>query len=1306
MTVPQVVDSLPPTIGQVFRIPRAVHQGDFVLRLTEGVDAAHAEATLRDYVVTEQLRQCFGDALGLIRGAMDAGTSRAAYLHGSFGSGKSHFMAVLSLLLDGDTRARAISELAPVVAEHRDWPGQRKVLVVPMHLINAPSLEAAVFGQYARHVRERHPGAPTPGFYRADQLFGDAQRLRASMGDTAFFARLSEASAGDGGWGALGAGWDAPTFEAALVAPAGDPERARLVGDLVETFFRAAAGLAASHAEGFLPIDEGLVVLTQHAQALGYDAVVFFLDEVMLWLASHAADPTFLSREAQKLVTLVETANMRRAVPIAAFLARQRDLRQLVGEHLVGAEQQAIEDVLRYWEGRFATIKLEDRNLPAIIEKRLLRPIDAAAAARLDEAHAKSEGIRAEVLSVLLTREGDRAQFRQLYPFSPVLVQALVALSSLLQRERTALKLLVQLLVNQRDTLALGDIMPVGELWSVLADGTEQPFSATVRERFEQARRLWRQRLVPLLDDERSANLAAGMAPEAAEQMHRNDQRLLATLILAALAEGVEALDGLTPQKLAALNHGTVRARIPGQEARLVLDKLRRWAGRVGEIKLAESGATQTVSLHLVGVDTDVIVENARAADTMGARVQKVRAILFDLAGIPNEDALVLPVRSVRWRGTERRVEVLFNNVRGMAPEQFRPSGQAPWRLVIDYPFDEPGQSPVNDRAAVQQAKAGGTDALSVVWLPAFLTPAAQDELGRLVVLDFLLTGSQLDAYAADLSALDRAQAKEILTSQRNSLRVSVVNALLSAYGTTAQFRDKIDESHGLETHLYTLAHGLTLQPPVGATFGEALDHVMGQALAWQYPAHPTFEGDVRPAALKKVWGWVQKAAQQPNGRVEVDRADRDEMRRLAVPLGLGAMGDAHFVLQRSWEGHFAQRQAQDGVTPLTVERVRRWIDQPRAMGLPREAENLVILTWALQTDRSFHLFGSSTAVEGTVDRLLDEYEVRTQQLPDESAWIAATRRAAELFGLNAPAHRSAQGVVLLAKAVTEKVQGSQQGVVQYAEILDAALPRLGIDPGTTERRSTAHAARDLVTALQGQQPDGIVRALAGARIPTTPTAVGEALAQGAPLARALERVQWSLVRSVSELPRDTFGARVDALLEALREALRRDEHVRALAPEVDRFNDEGMRLVTESARLVAEAAERRRREDEEARRREEAARRSEREAAEAALQAERDRMRAEQERMRQEQARLAEAQAALERQQREQAERERADRERLDRERAKAVREPLHASTPKRVTVTAENVAAVLDELRADVEAGGGKAIEVSWQFSSSTSR
>jgi hypothetical protein len=1274
-----------PTIADVFNIPRAVHQGDFVLRLTEGVDRDHAEATLRDYVVTPQLQECFKEALMLLRGAMDASTSRAAYLHGSFGAGKSHFMAVLSLLLDGDTRARAIPELAPVVSEHSDWLGTKKVLVVPMHLINAPSLEAAVFGQYARFVRERHPEAPTPGFYRADQLFADARSLRASMGNSAFFAKLGEASRGAGGWGALEGGWDATTFDAALVAPAGDPERARLVGDLVETFFTSVAGLAGSTAEGFVAIDEGLVVLTQHAKALGYDSVVFFLDEVMLWLASHAADSSFLSREAQKLVTLVETANMRRAIPIVAFLARQRDLRQLVGEHLVGAEQQAIEDVLRYWEGRFATIKLEDRNLPAIIEKRLLRPIDATAKALLEEAHAKSEAVRAEVLSVLLTREGDRAQFRQLYPFSPVLVQALVALSSLLQRERTALKLLVQLLVNQRDSLAIGDIMPVGELWSVIADGTEQPFSATVRERFEQARRLWRQRLLPLLEKEKSAALAEGATDEVADQQFRNDQRLLATLILSALAEGVEALDQLTPQRLAALNHGTVRTRIPGQEARTVLNKLRQWTAQVGEIKLVESGTTQTVSVHLVGVDTDVIVENARAADTMGARVQKVRAILFELAGIPAEDALVLPVRTVRWRGTERRIEVLFNNVRGMAPEQFRPSAQAPWRLVVDYPFDEPGQSPVNDRAAILQARSGGTEALSVVWLPSFLTSAAQDELGKLVVLDFLLTGNQLEAHASHLSALDRVQAKEILKSQRDALRVGVINALLSAYGVTTQFRDRVDESHGLDSNLYALASGLTLVPPVGANFSEALDHIMGQAFAWQHPGHPTFEGEVRPAALKKVWAWVQKAAQQSPPRVEVDRADRDDMRRLAVPLGLGNMGDAHFVLSRDWAQHFAKYQAQDGVSPLTVERVRRWIDQPKAMGLPREAENLVILTWALQTDRSFHLFGSSSPVEGTVDRLLDDYEVRTQALPDESTWRAGIRRAAELFGITAPPHLSAQSVAILARQVGERHQALRQGVAQYAQQLDAALSRVGLQVGSSDRRATAQAARDLMTALEGQNAEGIIRALAAARVPTTPTAVGEALSHGDALASALGQVQWPLVKSVGELPRETFGARVDAVLDGLRDVLRSDEHVRALAVAVERFNTEGLSLVTESARLIQET-EARRRQEEDARRRAEAEEEArQRATAEAALQAERDRLRAERE--------------AFERQQAEAAARDRAAQEaRPQAQQAQTtVRETPGMAKTKRVTSATFEQA--LDELRAEVEASGDAEVEITWR-------
>jgi chromosomal replication initiation ATPase DnaA len=99
-----------PLISDIFDIPAQVHQGDFVLRLTEGVE--RPADTLSTYVVTPQLVICFDQALNLIKSAIDTRSSNGAYLHGSFGSGKSHFMAVLTLLLQRYPEARAIPELA------------------------------------------------------------------------------------------------------------------------------------------------------------------------------------------------------------------------------------------------------------------------------------------------------------------------------------------------------------------------------------------------------------------------------------------------------------------------------------------------------------------------------------------------------------------------------------------------------------------------------------------------------------------------------------------------------------------------------------------------------------------------------------------------------------------------------------------------------------------------------------------------------------------------------------------------------------------------------------------------------------------------------------------------------------------------------------------------------------------------------------------------------------------------------------------------------------------------------------------
>src|SRR5579859_2685436 len=103
-------------IADLIEVREHVHKGDFVLRLAEGV--SQPTSTLGDYVITEQLVACFDSALAFVRSSVEGHTSKAAYLNGSFGSGKSHFMAVLHLLLQHNPEVRSRPELASIVAKH------------------------------------------------------------------------------------------------------------------------------------------------------------------------------------------------------------------------------------------------------------------------------------------------------------------------------------------------------------------------------------------------------------------------------------------------------------------------------------------------------------------------------------------------------------------------------------------------------------------------------------------------------------------------------------------------------------------------------------------------------------------------------------------------------------------------------------------------------------------------------------------------------------------------------------------------------------------------------------------------------------------------------------------------------------------------------------------------------------------------------------------------------------------------------------------------------------------------------------
>jgi len=1127
-----------PLLRDLIDIPESLPPNRFVLRLTEGVQ--DPAATVAEYVVTPQLVKCFREALELVRDTVAKKSSNGTYLHGSFGSGKSHFMAVLHLILTGDPAARGIPELAEVIAQHNSWMGGKKFLLVPYHMIGATSLEDGILKGYCDFLTRTQPEVTLPAIYQSAALIDQARQERVRYGDEAFFRGLNQAAGQQSGWGNIEADWNAARFEAAAAAPPATGEHKALVGRLQEHYKRAAHVLS-----DYVNIDDGLAALSQHAHTLGYDGLVLFLDELMLWLAAHATDHTFLQVETAKLAKLVESQNADRPVPIASFIARQRDLKELVGE-VPGADRVNYGDFVQWNTDRFKMITLEDRNLPVIAERRLLAPVSAAARAEIDAAFQRAKQVRASVREALLTTKGDDTMFRQVYPFTPALIKTLVAISSVLQRDRTALKVLSQLLVDHRDSLQVSDLVPVGDLFDVLIHG-DSVTNTDVITHFEQAEKLYHTKLLPMLERQHGRSreeLLALPADDPTRRLFLAHDRLLKTLLLAALVPDVESLRGMTAERLAALNHGTIAAPIAGGEVQIVAGQLRTWSGECGEIQLMGEPGNPSVSIQLSDVDTASVLQRAADQDNYGNRVKMIRTIVFREAFGISEEGLFEAEHVFEWRGVKRRASLQFANVRELSLDQLA-NRESQWKVIIDFPFDKDNHSPRDDLSAVDRFRAERSSSNTIVWVPAFFSQKTMNELGRLAVLDHVLSGDRFDEYAGGLSAVDRQQALQVLRSQRTSLHTRLTAAVQAAYGIDAAVAaGTLDDSHELDIadRFQSLASGLTLQPPARVTLLESLEGLVGQALAWQFPGAPEFGLPLTPARLGQVLRHVEAATQAADGRAEVPRDDRKLLQQLANPLQLGEMphDGTHFVIGHHWQTHFTRCQAAEP-GDLTVEKLRRWIDTPHKMGLTREAQNLVILSYASQTGQSFTLHGG--AVEGKLSQLDDSWKLQQETPPDEADWLVAVPRAGSIFGVAVSRLCTAANAATLAKEVRNVATAHAAGAGTYARLLARRLDELGVPVEHADRLQTAEATQALLTEITQTDDRGVVSVLAAAAIPTSEAAVGECVKQAADWSRQLEGNLWPLVEKVSGLV-DDQKARAEAILDDVRQALTSDAHV------------------------------------------------------------------------------------------------------------------------------------------------------------------
>jgi hypothetical protein len=1138
-------------------IPDTVHDGDFVLTLARGVQD---KSTITDYVVTDRLAQNFDKALDLIKSALETGASRAAYLNGSFGSGKSHFMAVLYAILKGDPDARGKRRLADVVARHNKWLNGRTFLLVPYHLPDSQSLDAAILGGYVAHVAKEYPGAALPAVYRDDSLIADAAQLRRQVGDDKFVALLPAADQEAQEWGTVG--WDTESLDQAFAEPQDGPERRRLVGDLLVGPFQRYAGTVRADQASYIEFDEGLSVISQHARdVLGCDAIVLLLDELVLWLAGFVADPNRIHEQVQKVSKLTESAAGPRPAPIVSFVPRQRDLRDLVSKAAAGNEVTSLFDMLKYWDGRFEQISLDDTNLPEIVHERLLKPKDQAAEARLVAAFETASRMPTQAWEILLDTHGERGSreaFGLTYPFSPAFTHAMVDISGALQRQRTALKLMQQLLVDYRDTLPVGQLMPLGAIFDVLAQGADRPFTDKLRDEFEAAKKFYSLRVRPALLQKN------GLTEDQARQFgpqhpFRADDLIVKTLLLAALVPNVPALNGLTATRLAALNYGSIVSMVRNQERAQVSRTLKYLSTQFGEIRLSGSEDDPRVDLALIGVDTDGIIRDNRHADDGAARRRLVRDLVWAELNLKDEGTFDTRT-TVTWRGTARTVEVLVGNVSDpdrMPAMQFQ-ADPGTIRMIMDYPFDEGGWFPADDVRRVHELKGQLGDQDTIVWLPHFLSEDRKADLSSLIVINYLLERDRLSQVTPNLTAEDRHHAKTQLESRRSALTATLREALRRAYGVISASDDDLGP-HASEQVL-ALVRDLDPRIQGGQGMRTAFEGCCAQLLSYRFPAHPDFDPNgrgvpLRLSELETVLAAVERAAQDKVGRDDkVSRADIPTVKKIANPLKIGIMHDMAFVLSREWPDLLTRKAG--SASEVTVAQLRGWIDEAQP-GLPEQVQSLLIACYAAQADKAWLRSGRPAEPSG-LDKMPDDLVLRSQELPTAEEFDLASARANGIFRVERQPVRTARSVHVLADAI----RGDARRYLEAAENLAAEFGRhtttLGLDDDA-DRQGTSRVLTGLLSRLAATTDDTqTIRVLAAADLPRDNAFYYEHLDSAERLTSALRQVNWQVLDDLAAREGDAEAA---VIVSALRQAARRDEQEIALTAPLRKASDDAIAL-------------------------------------------------------------------------------------------------------------------------------------------------
>ena len=1026
-------------IKDAFQIPKTTDLDTFITRL-DTRDDQRIRQDMASFVMVEGVFTQVDKMLHAVGERFAQGLDVGRFIHGNFGSGKSHLMAVLGKMLESDETVYEVGD--PRLRELRGrhpWMDQKSLLVVRLNMMDKQSLVRALYDAYHSALPAGTPPASLTDHQRVfDLIDQDADRF--------------------GGLDAL---------VAQLVKDRVVPNRAFFdsmrQGNLSQQLSLAAKLLSwREHGnQRFRPEDmwvgegEGFARISAHAKAHGYDGIVWLIDEMIIWIRGKSRQAYI--KEINSLSAMVDHGTQyHREVPFFVMMAVQQDIAATCPEDL---SQKDFHEHLSHIRDRFSPrIEMADQDLYEVAARRILKPQPDQKAAlkdELDRAFTKHG-------KVIQTLAGDLPidAVRRVYPFHPALIRVLIDVTQSLSRSRTSMAALYRLLELHAER-KLGQFVPVGDLFPVVF---ETQNVEGVREQRGRATELFVEaydsytRLRGKIDD---------VGGNKAHELHQ----LVRTVLMCQLSnkhayfpDGRPLAEGLTATNVLRLNQSDVKAITERTGLSHVIKLFRGLATVDPQVQVLGDEGNPILKIKTQEVDTDAVLGAARSEVKHLDRFSVIREMVshaFDLKLGTQDRAR----RKVTWQGTDRMICVRIANVRRLSyagsTNEFAPASDEEALILVDYPFDEePGHGRGDDVTTLSNARKRARQ-WTLAWLPEHFNEAELAALENVAAIR-CIRGDQdnyLGDYAPKMQKLLLRTLESYLTVQESLLR----DAIQRVYVEEGQI-------HGLSDRLDGVTHKKK-------DAGKMIPALAGDLLELRYPHHPRFRRKVESKAIRDVGDLLIKAAVSGDS-ISASTRELASLEEFAQPLELVQLGQAAFTARQDGRYLMAIKRWIGEREVFAVEDLRVFLSEEgerESFGLTDDVVRLFVWYLINAEGYAFQQLGGSQSV--TIEKLteirLKGVQLAKAEVVPHAAWQKATAVADSLLKIHDYADvATVPEQSRLSRRVQREAATLARTVQSLIVRLEKACAAFEVDPSDSARGQTYAALHQILTELSEEQQD------------------------------------------------------------------------------------------------------------------------------------------------------------------------------------------------------------------------------------------